>query len=133
MTDLVQHHVQGHIVGQRRGDGFVNATELCKRAGKRWANFYQNKESKELIRDLSLETGIPVSKLIQTVKGRPSHLQGTWVHPDLAIHVAYWAGGTKWKIRIGSIVVDYMRGLVRHRTYEPLLLPNPADWQKRRC
>ena len=53
------------------------------------------------------------------------------MHPDLAIHVAYWAGGTKWKIRIGSIVVDYMRGLVRHRTYEPLLLSSPAGWQKR--
>ena len=53
------------------------------------------------------------------------------MHPDLAIHVAYWAGGPKWKIRIGSIVVDYMRGLVRHRTYEPLLLPGPSDWMKR--
>ena len=131
MTDLVQHHVQGHIVGQRRDDGYINATELCKRAGKEWGHFWENDGAKVFAEELSQNIGIPISRLIQRVSiGFPA-ITTTWVHPELAVHVAYWAGGPKWQARIGSIVVDYMRGLVRHQTYSPLLLPSPADWQRR--
>lgn len=131
MTDLVQHHVQGQIVGQRRDDGYINATELCKRAGKRWYDFARLGSTPDLLDVLSAETGIPVSAIIQQVRlGNPPVVQ-TFVHPELAIHVAYWAGGPKWRVRIGSIAVDHMRGLVRHQTYKPLLLPSPSDWIKR--
>lgn len=131
MLDLVQHHVQGHIVGQRRDDGYINLTELCQRAGKRWHDFRRQPGTEALLKELSLETGIPVSRLIQRVSvGFPANT-ATWGHPELAVHVAYWAGGPKWQARIGSIVVDHIRGLVRHQTYKPLLLPSPADWQKR--
>lgn len=131
MSELVQHFVQGHIVGQRRDDGYVNATQLCKRAGKEWSNYWQNKSSKRHAMEVAAVHGIPWTELIDTVQGGTPHLQGTWVHPEIAAHVAGWAGGAKWQRRINAIVVDHVRGLVRHQTYEPLLLPSPADWQKR--
>ena len=38
--DNIMHDVNGLAVPQRQGDGYVNATRLCKAAGKLWANYY---------------------------------------------------------------------------------------------
>ena len=89
MSHLVRHHIQGHIVGQRRDDGYINATELCKRADKRWYDFRRQSGIKLLLDEASQEKGIPVSSLIQRVSvGFPATTR-TFIHPELAVHVAY--------------------------------------------
>lgn len=75
----------------RSSDGYINATQLCKAGGKRFHNWYQLDNTKEFINALSAETGIPVSGLVDITKGgNEKELQGSWIHPDLAAHLAQW-------------------------------------------
>lgn len=74
-----------------REDGYIYATALCKASGKRLALWKVNKETNEFIEKLKVDVGIPTSKLIEIYKGgNNKYLQGTWVHPNLGIHLAQW-------------------------------------------
>jgi hypothetical protein len=42
------------------------------------------------LEELSADTGIPVTELLQVVQGGEPHLQGTWVHPQVSTHLAQW-------------------------------------------
>lgn len=89
-------------IEQRPGDGYLNATAMCKATGKLWADYYRLSSTKTYMEDLSADMGIPISDLIQVRKGGSVDLQGTWIHPDLAIHLAQWCSSkfaiqvTKW-------------------------------------
>ena len=130
MTALVKHHVQGHIVPQRVPDGYIDATAMCQAAGKLWGHYWETATAKNFVAELSLDIGIPISKLIQIFRGKPADQQGTWVHPQVAIHVGQWLS-PKFAVRVTSIVLDWMAGLQRHQAYERLLLPEPSNWEKR--
>ena len=56
-----------------------------------------------------MDTGIPVSKLIEQFRGRPAHLQGTWVHPQVAISLAQWLS-PKFEVQVTKWVFDWMSG-----------------------
>lgn len=94
-----------------REDGYIYATKLCMIAGKRLDHWISSQETKALINKLEKvipdirETKIievhqggndnkkvfPRSLLIETHKGNTSkYQQGTWVHPDLGIHLAQY-------------------------------------------
>lgn len=73
--------------------GYVNATQLCKVNNKRLANWTRLDSSKAYIDALSLDTHICVSRLLIELKGTPNgdaSLQGTWVHPEVAIDITRW-------------------------------------------
>jgi hypothetical protein len=63
----------------RSSDGYINATKLCEAGGKRIGHWLANESSRELINEI----------LKKTQGGIPKE-QGTWVHRDLAIHIAMW-------------------------------------------
>ncbi len=63
----------------------MNATELCKAAGKRWSHYYENKGTKGFILALAQSTGIPADSLIEMKSGKNG---GTWIHPRVVIHFA---------------------------------------------
>ena len=130
MNQLVPHHVQGHIVQPRQPDGYINATEMCKAVGKLFADYRRSKSARGFLNALSLDMGIPISKLVQTFRGKPVEFQGTWVHPRVAIHLGQWCS-PKFAVRVTSIVTDWMQGLPRHKAFESYLLRDPATWQKR--
>jgi hypothetical protein len=92
MTGLqvIERDANGMPVRQRAGDGYVNATQLCKAAGKRFNDYTSAQPTKDFLGELSAETGIAVSELVQTRKGGDTANQGSWVHPDVAIHLAQW-------------------------------------------
>jgi hypothetical protein len=72
---------------------YCNATQMCKANNKRWSNYAQNKSSIAYWEGLSLDTGIPVSSLVVEILGTPDGdpgLQGTWVHPDIAMDLSQW-------------------------------------------
>ena len=74
-----------------RKDGYIHATALCKASEKRLVKWKENKETKELIDKLSLKVRIRTSALIEIYKGGNDKCsQGTWIHPDLGIHLAQW-------------------------------------------
>ncbi len=50
---------------------------------------HSTETTKAFIAALAPEAGIPASELIQSLSGGFSHMQGTWVHPQVAIHLAH--------------------------------------------
>ena len=74
-----------------REDGYIFATALCKAVGKPVGNWLRLKETKEMIKIFSLETGINKNKLIEIKKGGcDKNNQGTWIHRVLATNLGQW-------------------------------------------
>ena len=65
--------------------------------------------TKEFLVELRSETGISVSELVQVLKGGQPHLQGSWVHPQVAIHLAQWVSA-KFAVQVSKWVYDWMSG-----------------------
>ena len=49
---LISHEVDHQTIYQRAGDGYVNATAMCKAAGKKFNDYARLKASQEFIREL---------------------------------------------------------------------------------
>ena len=99
--NLITHNWNGSAIAQltentRIGKydlpaSYVNATQMCNACGKLWADFARLESTKAYWEGLSLDMGIPISKLVIKVKGRADTIQqGTWVHPEIAIDLAQW-------------------------------------------
>ena len=107
--DLIPHPIQGGIIYQRPKDGYINATAMCQAAEKQFGHYRENKVTKAFLDELSSAIGIPITELVQSVIGGDPLYQGTWVHPQVAIHLAQWCSaafavqGSKW-------VLDWMNG-----------------------
>jgi hypothetical protein len=86
--DLISHRVDGHLIEQRKADGYINATAMCKAASKLFGDYARIGPTKAFLAELSSDMGIPISELIQSVRGGNATVQGTWVHPKVAIHLA---------------------------------------------
>lgn len=128
-TALIVTHEDGdHQFEQRAGDGYVNATVMCKAAGKLWGNYYQLKGTQEFLEVLASDTKITVSELIDSFKGRPSHLQGTWVHPRVAIHLASWLS-PELEVQVTGWVADWWRRQGEQRAArKEWIPPNLRPW-----
>lgn len=72
------------------GDGMVNATAMCKAAGKLWADYWRTQQTQAFADELSRSMGIPIDLLVVTVSTGVNARRGTWVHPDVAIDLAKW-------------------------------------------
>ena len=109
--------LNGITVLSRPDDGFINATAMCKAGGKLFKHWNSLESTKELIKelqkaeklklkntidlsmtaenieDLSRSVGIAtdLSKpMIDIIKTGPNNQRGSWIHPDLAVHLAMW-------------------------------------------
>ena len=72
---LIEHAVDGEVIPQRPRDGYINATILCQQTGKRFNDYYRLGQTQDYLNELRLETGIPVSNLVQIIRGRGDKLQ----------------------------------------------------------
>lgn len=106
---LIPHKVEKTLVNQRAIDGYINATAMCKAAGKQFNDYSRLKTSQEFMKELSAATGIPVAQLIQTVMGGTPNGQGTWVHPDIAIHLGQWCS-PKFAVAVSQWVREWATG-----------------------
>lgn len=121
--DLVFHNANNQPIGQRAADGYVNATALCKAAGKRWNDYFRLDSTKEYLQALSEKLGIevvsasvtgfpvteahnPATALIQVFQGGNSQ-QGTWIHPQVAIHLGMWLS-SDFAVQVTEWVVSWM-------------------------
>ena len=86
--DLITHEVNNSVIPQRAGDGYINATALCKAAGKQWNEYRSNKATERYLAVVEAKTGIPVLELIQVVTS--AGVKSTWVHPKIAPHLGQW-------------------------------------------
>ena len=69
---LIGHQLDGKLISQRPKDGYINATSLCKAAGKLFNDYSRLATTKDFLQALSTETGIPVSALYQTINNENS-------------------------------------------------------------
>lgn len=105
---LIRRQVDNALVEQRTADGYINATAMCQAVGKQFNDYRRLNATEAFILELSAETGIPVSELIQSLKGGNGP-QGTWVHPDVAIHLAQWLS-PKFAVAVSRWVREWMAG-----------------------
>ncbi len=93
--NIVKHTLHNTIIGQNE-NGYINATALSKayfnatkviREPRHWLALERTKST---VAHLSIVSGIPLSDLIQVVKGGFPENQGTWIHPKLAVRFGIW-------------------------------------------
>ena len=115
---LIYHEIEDEPIEQRAVDGYINATAMCKAAGKRWNNYRRMSATNEFLQALSLDTRISVSNLVQTFIGKPVELQGTWVHPQIAVNLATWCS-PKFAVLVSKWVLEWIRGYATRRARLP--------------
>ncbi|MDE6115386.1 MAG: KilA-N domain-containing protein [Muribaculum sp.] len=109
---FVDRQVDNNHIEQRLLDGYINATALCKACGKEMKHYLSNSSTRDFVNELSSEVGIPTSALIQIVRGGDPRFQGTWVHPQVAIHLAQWAS-PKFAVAVSKWVFEWMQGNIK--------------------
>jgi hypothetical protein len=88
------------IVRQR--DGYVDATLMCLAMGKEWKTYYRTKNSREFLAELANVATMNVP-LVELGKNRFTH---TFVHPQVAIHLANWAS-PRFAVVVTKLIMDY--------------------------
>lgn len=106
---LIERAHDGRLIRQRAKDGYINATAMCQTVGRPWSRYWETKPAKEFAEALSADTGLAVSTLVQSIKGGDPNLQGTWVHPQIAIHLAQWLSPT-FAVQVSKWVMEWMSG-----------------------
>ena len=118
---LIKHEEQGEVIYQRIQDGYVNATAMCKASNKKFNNWFRLPATKEFLNELSSEIGIPVTHIRATeesrglqaiifkIQGGVPEMQGTWVHPQVAINLGQWLS-PKFAVRVSKWIVEWMTG-----------------------
>lgn len=106
---LVQYELAQEVIHQRVRDGYVNATAMCKAAGKLWADYRRLGTTGQYLEALSADMGIPITELVQSIRGGSPALQGTWVHPQVAIHLAQWLS-PEFAVKVTKWIFDWMSG-----------------------
>lgn len=109
LLPIISHEVNSTPINQRATDGYVNGTALCQAVGKKFYDYTRLSSTIEFIKELSTETGIPVSELIQTLKGGDVTNQGSWVHPQVAINLGQWAS-PQFAVLVSKWVFEWMSG-----------------------
>ena len=85
--EIKEYKFGTELVVPIRNDGMINATALCKAGNKTLGHYLENKNTKEFIKVLESDIGIPISRLLEVNIG--GHL-GTWVHRKVGYHLAQW-------------------------------------------
>lgn len=82
---------------------------MCKAAGKEWANYNQNATTKAFLIALQGALGIPRDHIIQSIGAGPNEARGTWVHPQVAVHLAQWLSAD-FAVKVSKWIVEWMSG-----------------------
>jgi hypothetical protein len=106
---LIEREHANTLIRQRAKDGYINATAMCKAANRPWSRYWEVKTSKDFAAALSADLGIPISELVQSVSGGTPELQGTWVHPQVAIHLAQWLS-PQFAVQVTQWVFEWISG-----------------------
>jgi len=105
---LISHQVEKSIIQQRSSDGFINASQLCTVAGKRWFNYLREENTGHFLRTLAEQLKVKVADLHPELKTDAAETN-VWVHPQVAIHLAQWLSPA-FAVKVSSWVYDWMSG-----------------------
>lgn len=110
-TGFIDRIADNDVIPQRITDGYVNATAMCKSCGKEWSNYAKAVNTIAFIDELSSVLQIGRTGLIQSIQGGTPALQGTWVHPQIAIHLGQWLS-PKFAVVVSQWVSEWMSGKI---------------------
>jgi hypothetical protein len=116
--DLIPHQTAGGLVCQRPSDGYINATAMCQATSRLFGHYRERTSTQEFLEALAADIGIPISQLVQSVKGGVPEAQGTWVHPQVAINLATWCSPI-FAVQVSKWVYDWMSGRGQPRSVIP--------------
>lgn len=116
--DLITHNVDDSVIHQRTEDGYVNASAMCKAAGKLFNDYSRLKNTNAFLEELSRSTGIPVDLLIITIIDGENGGRGTWVHPQVAINLGQWCS-PKFAVAVAKWVNDWISGNLKPKPIIP--------------
>lgn len=116
--ELIPHQTAGGLVCQRPSDGYINATAMCQATGKLFADYVRLLNTRAFLAALSSDMGIPITDLIQSVRGGDPQQQGTWVHPDIAVHLGQWCS-PEFAVQVSRWVREWANGRNKPRTVIP--------------
>ena len=88
-NNVIPFHYQGQAV-RFNSDGWINATDVAKRFGKRPVDWLKQGETKEYLNALAEALTCDAGSLVETSKARSDRGGGTWFHPKLAVAFARW-------------------------------------------
>lgn len=111
-TGFIDRLADNEVVTQRVSDGYFNATAMCRASGKLMGDYLRLSTSKAFLAELSSDMGIPISTLVQSIRGGAPNLQGTWVHPQVAINLAQWLS-PKFAVLVSKWVLEWTSGNIR--------------------
>ncbi|NYZ16645.1 KilA-N domain-containing protein [Azospirillum sp. RWY-5-1] len=106
---LIRREYAGSVIQQRAKDGYINATAMCNAALRVFSTYNRSDTTQAFLKVLSVDVQIHTSELVQIVKGGEQSLQGTWVHPRVAIHLAQWLS-PDFAVLVSKWVFDWMSG-----------------------
>jgi hypothetical protein len=106
---LIPRVEEGEIIPQRVGDGYISATALCQSVGKQFSDYRVLKNTQAFLSELIAQTGLPEQQLIHVIRGGNAKLQGTWVHPFLAINLGQWLS-PKFAVKVSQWVTEWQQG-----------------------
>lgn len=86
-NNVIPFHYQGQPV-RFNSYGWINATDVAKRFGKRPVDWLKQDETKQYLTVLAEALNCEPESLLETRRGR--YLSGTWLHPKLAVSFARW-------------------------------------------
>lgn len=87
MNNVIPFDYNGQFV-RFTTDGWINATDIARRHGKRLDHWLENAETKRYMAALAEHLNTPDSGyLIKTKRGRSG---GTWLHPKMAVAFTRW-------------------------------------------
>lgn len=105
--ELIPREIDGFVIHQRAKDGYVNATAMCKAAGKDLYDYKRLDTTKEFLKELEGSPGIPGDPLMIVVTTGLNDLRGTWIHPDMAVNLAQWCSA-KFAVAVSRWVRDWL-------------------------
>jgi hypothetical protein len=108
--DLIPHPVQGGVIYQRPKDGYINATAMCQAVGKEWSAYRRLAITGGFLEELESVLKISRTDLVHSNSGGDPRLQGTWVHPHVAINLAQWCSAA-FAVQVSQWVYDWMNGV----------------------
>lgn len=113
MLGIIDRVAENEIISQRVTDGYVNATAMCKAGGKEWRRYFELTTTKYFLEELSSDADLNGIALIKQIglseSGGNPRLQGTWVHPQVAINLAQWLS-PKFAVMVSKWVSEWMSG-----------------------
>ena len=125
MTEMNAIAKDNMVIIQRASDGYINATKLCKGAGKEWKSYHRSDSTKSFLHALSGSVQIPTDQLVKPVLTNVSNSEkGTYVHPKVAIHLAQWIS-PEFAVFVTEVIFNYISG--NPMKIPPAMVINPTN------